>query len=75
MEQLTYERLQENLKRLKLSRAAEILDTVVAQSEKNDGSYLSFLDHLLEEEVAAKEKSPYGHENRRPSYGPNHRRV
>ena len=56
MEQLTYERLQENLKRLKLSRAAEILDTVVAQSEKNDGSYLSFLDHLLEEEVAAKEK-------------------
>ena len=56
MEQLTYERLQENLKRLKLSRAAEILDTVVAQSEKNNGSYLSFLDHLLEEEVAAKEK-------------------
>ena len=41
MEQLTYERLQENLKRLKLSRAAEILDTVVTQSEKNDGSYLS----------------------------------
>ena len=56
MEQLTYERLQDNLKRLKLIRAAEILDTVVAQSEKNDGSYLSFLDHLLEEEVAAKEK-------------------
>lgn len=56
MEQLTYERLQENLKRLKLSRTSEILDTVVAQSEKNNGSYLSFLDHLLEEEVAAKEK-------------------
>lgn len=56
MEQLTYERLQDNLKRLKLNRAAEILDTVVAHSEKNDGSYLTFLDHLLEEEVAAKEK-------------------
>lgn len=56
MEQLTYERLQENLKRLKLSRASEILDPVIAQSEKNDASYLSFLDHLLEEEVAAKEK-------------------
>jgi len=56
MEQLTYERLQENLQRLKLSRAAEILDTIVAQTEKAEGSYLSFLDHLLEEEVAAKEK-------------------
>jgi DNA replication protein DnaC len=56
MEQLTYERLQDNLKRLKLNRALEILDTVVAHSEKTDGSYLAFLDHLLEEEVAAKEK-------------------
>jgi DNA replication protein DnaC len=56
MEQLTYERLQDNLKRLKLNRAAEILDTVVTHSEKNDGSYLAFLDHLLEEEVAAREK-------------------
>lgn len=56
MERLTYERLQENLNRLKLTRAAEVLDTIVSQSESNSGSYLSFLDHLLEEEVAAKEK-------------------
>ena len=56
MEQLTYERLQDNLHRLKLTRAAEVLDTIVSQSENNNGSYLSFLDHLLEEEVAAKEK-------------------
>jgi DNA replication protein DnaC len=56
MEQLTQERLQENLKRLKMTRAAEILDTIVSQTEQNGGSYLSFLDHLLEEEVAAKEK-------------------
>src|SRR4030042_4603808 len=56
MEQLTYERLHDNLKRLKLNRAAEILDTVIAHAEQNDGSYLSFLDQLLEEEVAAKEK-------------------
>lgn len=56
MEQLTYERLQDNLKRLKLTRAAEVLDHIVAQSEENKGSYLSFLDRLLEEEVAAKEK-------------------
>ena len=38
MEQLTYERLHDNLKRLKLNRAAEILDTLVTHSEKNDGS-------------------------------------
>jgi len=56
MEQLTYERLQDNLVRLKLTRASEVLDQIVAQSEENKGSYLSFLDHLLEEEVAAKEK-------------------
>lgn len=56
MERLTYERLQDNLKRLKLNQAAEILDTVIAHSENNQGSYLTFLDHLLEEEVAAKEK-------------------
>jgi DNA replication protein DnaC len=56
MEQLTYERLQDNLKRLKLTRAAEVLETVASQSELGQTSYLSFLDHLLEEEVAAKEK-------------------
>jgi DNA replication protein DnaC len=56
MEQLTYERLQDNLRRLKLIRAAEVLDTVAARSEDGKVSYLSFLDHLLEEEVAAKEK-------------------
>jgi DNA replication protein DnaC len=56
MEQLTYERLQDNLKRLKLTRATEILETIVQQSEKNNHSYLAFLDHLLEEEVAGKEK-------------------
>jgi len=56
MEQLTCERLQDNLKRLKLTRAAEVLDTVTARSEEDKASYLAFLDHLLEEEVAAKEK-------------------
>jgi DNA replication protein DnaC len=56
MEQLTCERLQENLKRLKLVRAAEVLETVAGQAEESHASYLSFLDHLLEEEVAAREK-------------------
>jgi len=56
MEELTCERLQDNLRRLKLVRAAEVLDTVAEKAEVEKSSYLSFLDHLLEEEVAAKEK-------------------
>jgi DNA replication protein DnaC len=56
MDQLTSERLQENLQRLKLSRAAEMLDAISQEAEANKSSYLTFLDHLLEEEVAAKEK-------------------
>jgi DNA replication protein DnaC len=56
MDQLIADRLQDNLKRLKLTQAAEMLDTVVEQSEADKRSYLAFLDHLLEEEVAAKEK-------------------
>ena len=56
MEQLTCERLQDNLQRLKLARAAEVLDTVAAQAGEGQASYLAFLDHLLEEEVAAREK-------------------
>ncbi len=56
MEQLTCERLQDNLKRLKLIRAAEVLDTVVTHAEEGKSSYLGFLDRLLEEEVAAKER-------------------
>ena len=55
MEQLTSERLQDNLQRLKLDRAAEVLDVIAREAEENKSSYLSFLDHLLEEEVAAKD--------------------
>jgi len=56
MEQLTFDRLQDNLKRLKLFKAVEILDDVATLTQANGGSYLSFLDQLLEEEVAAKDK-------------------
>jgi len=55
MEQLTSERLHDNLKRLKLSRVAEMLDTIALEAEERKSSYLTFLDHLLEEEVAAKD--------------------
>ena len=56
MEQLIYERLKENLSRLKLSRIGEILDAIIATAEEEKLSYCSFLDRLFEEEVAAKEK-------------------
>lgn len=56
MDQLIGDRLRDNLQRLKLAQAAEVLDTVAKKAEKQKSSYLSFLDHLLEEEVAAKEK-------------------
>ena len=55
MEQLTSERLHDNLEHLKLSRAAEVLDAIVQEAEAKESSYLAFLDHLLEEEVAAKD--------------------
>ena len=55
MEQLTYERLQDNLARLKMTRSAEILDTILLRAEQEKVSYLAFLDGLLEEEVSAKE--------------------
>lgn len=56
MEQLINERLQDNLQRLKMTRAVEVLDDIVKEAERDKSSYLAFLDHLLEEEVAAKEK-------------------
>jgi DNA replication protein DnaC len=56
MEQLTYERLKENLTKLKLTRMDEVLDATVALAEADKMSYLSFLDRLFEEEVAAKER-------------------
>jgi len=56
MEQLTCERLQDNLQRLKLARAAEVLEAVAGRAGETQASYFAFLDHLLEEEVAAREK-------------------
>ncbi len=56
MDQLIYERLKENLMKLKLSRIEEVLDALVATAEEKKFSYLAFLDRLFEEEVAAKEQ-------------------
>lgn len=56
MEQLTHERLLDNLTRLKLFRAVEVMDDILTASQQSGGSHLSFLDRILEEEVAARDK-------------------
>jgi DNA replication protein DnaC len=53
---LALDRIQSGLTRLKLSRMGEILEQVIKTSEEEGKSYLSFLEELLEEEVACKEQ-------------------
>ena len=56
MEQLITDRLRENLTRLNLNRVSEVLQAIAEQAETDKRSYLGFLDQLIEEEVAVKEK-------------------
>ena len=53
---LVLDRIESNLTRLRLPKIREILGNVLKAAEKQDKSHLSFLDDLLEEEVAAKEQ-------------------
>jgi hypothetical protein len=53
---LVLERIDMNLSRLRLPCIREILQRVTQSCEKQGKSYLSFLDELLEEEVAQKEQ-------------------
>lgn len=53
---LILDRIESNLTRLRLPRIREILEPVVKTAQNRDKSHLSFLDELLEEEVAAKEQ-------------------
>jgi len=55
-ETLVLERIESNLSRLRLPRIREILQGVIKRAEEQSKSYLSFLDDLLEEEVAQKEQ-------------------
>jgi len=55
-ETLVMERIGSNLSRLRLPRIGEILLTYVKAAEEQEKSYMSFLDELLEEEVAQKEQ-------------------
>lgn len=54
MRELTYERIQGNLQKLKLTSVGEQLDTLAEQAAKAEWTYLSFLDQLLELEVSAR---------------------
>ena len=53
---LVLNRIESNLTRLCLPKIREILEPVLKTAENQDKSHLSFLDELLEEEVAAKEQ-------------------
>lgn len=53
---LVLDRIESNLTRLRLPRMREILQAVMKAAEDQGKSYLSFLDDLLEEEVARKEQ-------------------
>jgi DNA replication protein DnaC len=53
---LVVERIESNLTRLRLPRIREILQGVMKRAEDQGKSYLTFLDDLLEEEVAQKEQ-------------------
>jgi DNA replication protein DnaC len=55
-DQLVSQRIESNLSRLRLGKIGQILDQVIKTAEDKSKSYLSFLDELLEEEVAAKEQ-------------------
>lgn len=54
MTDLTYERIQEHLARLKLTAILDHLDTIAAQAAKAEWTYLQFLERLLEDEVAGR---------------------
>jgi DNA replication protein DnaC len=55
MSEMIMQRTADNLTRLRLSKMQEILPVIAEEAQKKELSYLSFLDRLLEEEVAAKE--------------------
>jgi DNA replication protein DnaC len=54
MTDLTYERVQGQLARLKLARMADGLDMLSQEAAKQEWTYLAFLDRLLEMELSAR---------------------
>lgn len=56
MSELVMERIIENLGRLRLTKAQQLLPTMAEEAQHRHESYLGFLDRLLQEEVNAKEE-------------------
>lgn len=56
MSELVMERITENLSRLRLTRAQELVSRIADESQEKGESHLTFLDRLLMEEVSAKEE-------------------
>jgi DNA replication protein DnaC len=54
MDALTYARVQDHLGKLKLDRMAAVVDRLAEEAAKDDLPYLTFLDRLLDEEVATR---------------------
>jgi DNA replication protein DnaC len=53
---LVLERIHASLTRLRLPKISEVLETILQSAEEKSKSYLSFLDELLQEEVAQKDQ-------------------
>lgn len=56
MSEFTYERLRENLERLKMKNTLEILDNYLEQALKDHVNVVEILDHIFSEEAKSKTK-------------------
>lgn len=55
MSELVMDRISDNLSRLRLARAQELVSILAEEAQSKGETYLTFLDRLLQEEVTAKE--------------------
>ena len=56
MSDFTYERLKENLERLKMKNTLEILDNYLEQALKDKVNVVEILDHIFSEEAKSKNR-------------------
>ena len=56
MSQLTHARVLESLKKLYMGHVAERLDAALADAARHEPTYLDFLDKLLNDELASKQR-------------------
>ena len=59
MNELTYERLKENLESLKLRNTLEILDNYLERAVKDNLNIVDVLDHIFAEEAKSKRQRAY----------------